>query len=355
VPNTNTRPSRVAAYTLLAVSLMLPLAGCGRGGSGSGSSTTGAGGSASVGAAAGATKAKIAIVTRDFTNPYWAALRDGAIAEGKKQGVTVNVQAGDNETDSNGENAKISTLAGQDYNCFGVVPVNATNVITPLVPVAQKKTPILNLDTQIDPAASKAAGVSFASFIGSDNLQAGQIAGKAMLAKVGSGDIAILQGIAGEQNGINREKGFAMATAGKLTVVAKQPADYDQAKGQNVTDALLKAHPNIKGIFAANDTMGLGAAQSVQNAGKSNQISIISVDGITAALQAVKAGKLTGTVSQYPYAEGQLAVQACMKLVANQSVPARIVAPIALINKANADKALSSFPRPITPFKNPLQ
>jgi len=236
-----------------------------------------------------------------------------------------------------------------------VVPVNATNVITPLVPVAQKKTPILNLDTQIDPAASKAAGVSFASFIGSDNLQAGQIAGKAMLAKVGSGDIAILQGIAGEQNGINREKGFAMATAGKLTVVAKQPADYDQAKGQNVTDALLKAHPNIKGIFAANDTMGLGAAQSVQNAGKSNQISIISVDGITAALQAVKAGKLTGTVSQYPYAEGQLAVQACMKLVAKQSVPARIVAPIALINKANADKALSSFPRPITPFKNPLQ
>lgn len=119
MPNTNTRPSRVAAYTLLAVSLMLPLAGCGRGGSGSGSSTTGAGGSASVGAAAGATKAKIAIVTRDFTNPYWAALRDGAIAEGKKQGVTVNVQAGDNETDSNGENAKISTLAGQDYNCFG--------------------------------------------------------------------------------------------------------------------------------------------------------------------------------------------------------------------------------------------
>ena len=51
------------------------------------------------------------------------------------------MQAGSSETDSTGENTKISTLAAQDYDCFGVVPVNATNVITPLVPVAKKNIP----------------------------------------------------------------------------------------------------------------------------------------------------------------------------------------------------------------------
>lgn len=332
------RRIRIAVGVALAVSLAATASACGRGGSGS--------------TASGA--AKIAIVTRDFTNPYWAALRDGAIAEGKKQGVTVNVQAGDNETDSSGENAKISTLAGQNYNCFGVVPVNATNVITPLVPVAQKGIPILNLDTQIDPGASKAAGVSYASFIGSDNLQAGTLAGQALQAKVGTGNVAILQGIAGEQNGINREKGFAAATAGKLTVVAKQPADYDQSKAQTVTEAILQAHPDIKGIFAANDTMGMGAAQAVKNAGKAGQITIISVDGIKAALQAVQAGTLSATITQYPYAEGQLAVQACIKAVAKKAVPTRVVAPIKLIDKSNVDKALRSFPQPFEPFANPL-
>ncbi len=338
-----TQPSRVriGVGALLALSLATTVSACGRGGSDSATS-------------GGGTKAKIAIVTRDFTNPYWAALRDGAMAEGKKDGVDVNVQAGNSETDSSGENAKISTLAGQNYNCFGVVPVNATNVITPLVPVAQKKIPILNLDTQIDPAASKAAGVSYASFIGSDNLQAGKIAGKALLAKVHSGKVAILQGIAGEQNGINREQGFAAATKGKLTVVAKQPADYDQAKAQTVTDAILKAHPDIKGIFAANDTMGLGATQSVKNAGKSGQVTVISVDGIKAALRAVQAGTLSGTVTQYPYAEGQLAVQACIKAVAKKPVPARVVSPIKLITKDNVARALKSFPQPFEPFNNPL-
>jgi len=336
---TRGRP-RTVVLVIAAAALLVGVAACGRGEPAAGTSND----------------VKIAIVTRDFTNPYWAALRDGALAEGKKQGVTVDVQAGESETDSTGENAKISTLAGQNYNCFGVVPVNATNVITPLVPVAQKKIPILNLDTQIDPQASQQAGVSYASFIGSDNLSAGQQAGQALLQRTGGhGDVAILQGIAGEQNGINRQQGFSQEVAGKLNIVATQPADYDQAKAQTVTDAILKAHPEITGIFAANDTMGLGAAQSVRNAGLAGKVSIISVDGIKAALEAVKAGTLSGTISQYPVAEGELAVQACMNLVHGQPVPTRIVAPIALIDSSNVDKAIASFPQPFVPFANPLQ
>jgi ribose transport system substrate-binding protein len=330
---------RVALTALLCGTLALSGAGCNRQPAGS----TASGG------------AHIAIITRDFTNPYWAALRDGAIAEGKKQGVEVTVQSGSSETDSTGENAKISTLAAQDYNCFGVVPVNATNVITPLVPVAKKNIPILNLDTQIDGDASKAAGVSYASFIGSDNLSAGQQAAQALMADMGGhGDVAVLQGIAGEQNGINRLKGFTDETQGKLQIVATQPADYDQNLALTVTGDLLRAHPTITGIFAANDTMGLGATQAVKNAGKSGSISIISVDGITAALQAVKDGTLSGTISQYPYAEGQMAVQACVNLVAKKPVPERVVAPIKLITKANADQALASFPQPFEPYDNPI-
>lgn len=319
------------------------VSGCGRGRSDGGKSSN------------EASKAKIAIVTRDFSNPYWAALRDGALAEGKAQGVTVTVKAGSNETDSQGENAAIQTLAGQDYNCFGVVPVNATNVITPLVPVARKKIPILNLDTQIDPAASKKAGVSYASFIGSDNLSAGEQAGQQLLKALGGkGDVAVLQGIAGEQNGINRLTGFKKVTAGKLKIVASQPANYDQNLGLTVATAMLQAHPSITGIFAANDTMGLGAAQAVKNAGKEGKVKIISVDGIQPMLKSIKAGKNTGTMTQYPYAEGQMAVQACMAKVAGKTVPKRVVAPIAFINSANVGKAITSFPKPFGPFDDPF-
>ncbi|WP_330252743.1 substrate-binding domain-containing protein [Nocardia sp. NBC_00565] len=298
---------------------------------------------------------KIAVVTRNFTNPYWAALRDGALAEGSRLGVDVSVQAGQSETDADGENAQISTLAGQGYDCFAVVPVNGTNVITPLVPVARKKTPILNLDTQIDANASKQAGVDYASFIGSDNLAAGRIAGEKLLEALGgTGKVIVLQGIAGEQNGINRDKGFTDTVAGKLEIVQRAPADYEQDKALSVTEAILKAHPDVTGIFAANDTMGLGAAQAIKNAGRTGQIKVISVDGIQAALAAVKAGTLYGTVTQYPYAEGELAVQGCLALHQGKSIPDRVVAPIAFIGQDNVDQQITAFPRPIATFDNPL-
>ena len=256
-----------------------------------------------------------------------------------------------------GVNAKISTMANQDYNCFGVVPNNATNVITPLVPVARKKIPIMNLDTKADWDAASKAGVTFATFIGSDNEEAGTLAGQRLvkLTGGGGGKAAILQGLAGEANGIAREKGFRAAVGSDLDVVSVQSADYEQGKAQTVTDAILKQNPDLKAIFAANDSMGLGAAKAVENAGLKGKVSIVSVDGVQAALDAVEAGSLAGTVTQYPYAEGVIAVDACIAAVKGTAIPDRVVAPIALIDKDNVSKAKASFPRPFDPFTNPIE
>ena len=53
-----------------------------------------------------------------------------------------------------------------------------------------------------------------------------------------------------------------------LKVVAVQPADSDRAKGQTVAENLLTANPNLKGIFATNDEMALGALNAAKAAGK---------------------------------------------------------------------------------------
>ncbi|MHB1302802.1 MAG: sugar ABC transporter substrate-binding protein [Acidiphilium sp.] len=304
---------------------------------------------------AAAKKARVAIVVRDFGNPYWRALRDGAVAEGKKLHVPVSVQAGSSETDSIGENAKISTMANENFTCFGVVPVNATNIITPLIPVSRKHIPIINLDTGLDQKAVKAAGLTITSFIGSDNYHAGQLAAGYMLKMLhDKGNVAILQGIPGEQNGINRDNAFRKTTAGKLTVVQAEAADYERSRALTDAEAMLRVHSDLNGIFAANDEMGLGAAQAIANAGKTKTIKVVSIDGVKEALGAVKSGKLAGTVSQYPYAEGEMAVQACQQIAEGKSVPAHITSPIELITPQNAGKALKAFPRPFFAFHDPF-
>ncbi len=334
----------MSIHRLLCILVVAALAALGAAGCGSSSSSSKSG------------KARVAVATRDFNNPYWAALRDGAVDQGKKMGVDVNVQAGSNETDASGENQKISTLANQNYSCYGAVPVNATNIITPLVPVSRKNKPIIDLDTKIDTAAAKKAGLKLTSFIGSDNYNAGQLAGRYMLKLLGGkGRVAILEGIPGEQNGINREKAFRATTAGKLQVAQAQTANYERGQGLTVTEAILKAHPDITGIFAANDTMALGAVQAVANANKTGKIKVVGVDGIKEALQKVKAGSYAGTVTQYPYAEGILVVEACQALKEGKKIPTRIVAPIKLITKDNVQRAQASFPSPFFRFADPVK
>jgi ribose transport system substrate-binding protein len=300
-------------------------------------------------------KARIAIVVRDFNNPYWRALRDGAVAEGHKLNVPVSVQAGSSETDAIGENAKISTMANENFTCFGVVPVNGTNVITPLIPISRKDIPIINLDTGLDQNAVTAAGLKITSFIGSDNYNAGQIAAGYMLGLLnGDGDVSILEGIPGEHNGILRESAFRKTSAGKLDVVQAESADYERDRALTETEDMLRIHPDLAGVFAANDEMGLGAAQAIANAGKEDKIKVVSVDGVQEALEAVQSGKLGATVSQYPYAEGEMAVQACVALSEEKSIPSHIVSPIKLITQQNAGQAVKAFPRPFFSFNDPF-
>ena len=97
--------------------------------------------------------------------------------------------------------------------------------------------------------------------------------------------MAIIRGAAGDPVHNLREGGAkeAMEKAG-LKVVAVQPADSDRAKGQTVAENLLTANPNLKGIFATNDEMALGAANAAKSAGKT--LVIVGFDATNDALTA---------------------------------------------------------------------
>ena len=76
-------------------------------------------------------------------------------------------------------------------------------------------------------------------------------------------------------------------------------ADWDREKALNAAGDILRANPDLGGIYAANDTMALGAAQAAQNAGNTT-VKVIGTDGDQSALQAIQSGGLTATVSSTP-------------------------------------------------------
>jgi ABC-type sugar transport system substrate-binding protein len=337
------RMGTVGAVAVLA----LGLAACNRGTS----SNTGGGGGGG-----GTSGGKIAAVIKGLDNPFFQAMQQGIEEQSKAQGTTVTVQAATSITDTTGQADKLNALAGQDFSCYLVNPISGTNLVQSLVQVSRKNKPIVNIDSPIDAKAAQAAQVKLATYVGTNNVNAGQMGGEQMLKELsGSGQVALVGGIAGDVTSGARLDGFKKAVSGKLTIVQTVAADWDRQKALTAATDILRARPGLKGFFAANDDMGLGIVRAIQNAGKAGKVKVISVDGIKDALESVKQGQLTATVSQYPYAIGQMGMEACKAAAAGKQLPANVEAPVLLVTKDVADKAISSFPKPFSSYNDPFK
>jgi ABC-type sugar transport system substrate-binding protein len=235
-----------------------------------------------------------------------------------------------------------------------VAPVGATNLVSALRGV---KRPIVVVNSAIDPAAARAAGLRLRTYIGTNDFAAGRLAGTEMAYVLhGDGNVALVGGVADNLNNHLRLGGFARGIRGTgVRVVARVNADWQRAKAELAAERILRTHRRLSGIFAANDLMGLGVVDAVRAAGKSGRIKVIGLDGITDALAAVSAGSMSATVSQYPYLMGLMAVEACVAAVRGARLPARVDAPIALVTKANVARATASFPRPFRGYSDPFK
>ena len=121
----------------------------------------------------------------------------------------------------------------------------------------------------------------------------------------GKGNIVELSGTAGSAPAIDRYTGFRdiIKDYPEINIIESETADFTQARGKEVMEALLKKYgTQIDALFAHNDDMALGAIKAIENFGlkPGQDIKIVSVDAIRDAFQAMIDGKLNATVECNP-------------------------------------------------------
>ena len=89
--------------------------------------------------------------------------------------------------------------------------------------------------------------------------------------------------------------------------------------------------------------MALGVQRAVEAAGKTD-VKVIGLDGIVDAMKSVEAGGLAATVAQYPYVVGAMGVEACKAASEGATLPAKVDAPVLVVNKANVDGIAQELP-----------
>lgn len=153
-----------------------------------------------------------------------------------------------------------------------------------------------------------------------------------LIEQIGEGaKAAELQGVPGASATIDRGAGFHEAADEALDVVASQSANFDRAEGMTVMENILQSDSSIKGVFAHNDEMALGALQAIAATGK--DIKVVGFDATDDAVNAVKAGKMTATVAQKPELMGETAILTAIKMIAGEEVEKSLPVEVELVTK----------------------
>jgi ribose transport system substrate-binding protein len=282
---------------------------------------------------------RIGFVVTTLSNPYFVTMVNAAKAEaGKTQGVELIVQAPDQAVQVGQQIDDVDNLIAQHVNALCIVPADSKGILPAIAKANQAGIPVLILDNKIDADLAAKDGVHTVTYIGSDNLVGGKMAGEYMISKLPKGgDVAILEGVSGVDAAIQRKAGFlaALASAPQLHVVASQPADWDREKALNTFQNMLQAHPNIKGVFGSNDEMALGALQAIHAVGKDHKIVIVGYDAIQDSLNAIRNGDMDATIAQLPAEVGDWGVKYALQVANHQSVPPVIPTEVKLVTSQN--------------------
>lgn len=278
---------------LLAGVMTLGLAACGGSGSDSKADSKDSGSSDG--------DIKLAVLLKPESNEYWASMKAGIEDWAKDQdGVSVDVYCAESEDNIQGQLEQMENIISKDYDAICAAPLSASNLVEGVLKACDAGIPVVNVDEGIDADAVKEGGGNMVGMYTTDNVLVGQKAAEYITEQIGSGEVAIIEGTAGNVTSNDRTKGATdyFESQDGMKVVASQPGDWDRLTSIDVATNIMQSNPDLKAFYCANDTMALGVYEAVVNAGKQDQVMVVGTDAIANAKESVKNGEMAATVGQ---------------------------------------------------------
>ncbi|HEV7837290.1 MAG TPA: ABC transporter substrate-binding protein, partial [Gemmatimonadaceae bacterium] len=236
----------------------------------------------------------------ESNNPWRIAQTKSLRDEAAKKGVSLVV------TDAQGQTSKqvsdVEDLIAQRVNVILLAPREFEGLTPALAAAKKANIPVILVDRE---AAGK-AGEDFVTFLGSNFIEQGRRAAEWLAtATNGKANIVELTLTPGSSVARDRAAGFreGLAKYPGMKIIASQTGDASRAKGQAVMQNLVQSLGNkITAVYAHNDEMALGAIQALKDAGKKpgTDVTVVSIDGEKAGLEAIQRGDLAVTVESNP-------------------------------------------------------
>lgn len=279
-------------------------------------------------------KTKILVSPKGLVHSFWVTVKAGADSAGKEFGAEVVWKGPTQETDIAGQIAIIEDYINKGIDAIVLAACDAQGLIPVLEKAQQKGIPVITIDSGVD------SDIPF-SFIATDNILAAEKAAQKLAELIGAeGEVACIPFVPGAATSNWREQGFVEEIK-KYPDIELLPIRYSQSEvaiGMAVTEDLLTGHPDLKGIFAANEAGTIGVIQALKTKNKIGQVNVVGFDAASNEVNALQAGEIDALIVQDPFKMGYEGVKAAMMSIKGESVPNRIDTGVYVVTRENLNQ-----------------
>ncbi|WP_017872662.1 substrate-binding domain-containing protein [Candidatus Caldatribacterium saccharofermentans] len=276
----------------------------------------------------------IPMISKGFQHQFWQAVKSGAEKAAKDYGVTITFEGPESEAMVDKQIDMLQAALAKKPDALCLAALDAKAVIPYVEKAKEMGIPVICFDSGVESDIP-------VTTVATDNLKAAAYAADKMAELIGGeGEVALVVHDQTSRTGIERRDGFVnriKEAYPKIKIVDIQYGGGDHLKSTDLAKAIIQAHPNLKGIFGANEGSAIGVINAVKELGKVGQIVVIGYDSGKQQIDAILEGVMAGAITQNPVGMGYMAVEAAIKAIEGKELPKYIDSGFFWYDKTNID------------------
>jgi ribose transport system substrate-binding protein len=227
------------------------------------------------------------------------------------------------------QSQQMDQLIAQRPDIIIAIPVDTKALIPGMARAKAAGIPVLDATIKVDDQGDQYV----IGYTGIDDVLAGKLSAQVMLdglkaKNITSGTVAIVAGGAGGSE-VLRTQGFKdeMAASGPgFTVSGPEYTDFTKEQALSKANSIItRTGSGLAGIWAEDDTLVSGVAQAVSDAGKTNDLVVVGMNGNKSGISLIESGHIYGTVLQQPNVDAAWSIIYAIDYLDGQ-IPARNLA-----------------------------
>lgn len=276
-------------------------------------------------------KKTIALIPKMTEGDYWKTVLIGADVAAKEYNANLELTAPKNEYDIEGQTELVREAVNNQVDGIIIAPNSYSGLSDSLTKAVNAKIPVVCIDSEVETIGIK-------TFIGTDNYEAGEAAGKELVSLAGTKcRVGLVSFVKSAGNAEKREQGFInyISQFPDIEIVAKEYCNSDIQTASRLTGKIISENKQVEAIVALNALSSIGAAAEIQRLELGGKIKMIAFDSTPDEIEFLQNGVINATVVQNPFSMGYLGVKAAVEAGDGKKIEPQIFTGTKIITEDN--------------------